>query len=287
LATESLLTFRIDSYTIKGFIDRLSRRGNAVYEIHDYKTSGSLPTQEKFDNDRQLALYQIGVRERFRDAKDIRLIWHYLTFDQEFTSARTEAQLKDLKKQVVLLIKAIEKDTRFEPVESALCDWCDYPEYCPARKHEIKVSDMPPNKYLKEKGVTLVNKFASIKAEIKELQDKIEGRREELDQVSQAAVEYAKKEEITNITGSDFILKVAEFTERCFPRSGQEGREELEMFIKKMGIWEQVSGLTLSKLSKLIDDETLKSKIRNGLLKFAEEEDKVSIRLMKRRDTDE
>jgi putative RecB family exonuclease len=74
LATEQLLTFKIDNYTIRGFIDRLSQTRKGAYEIHDYKTSGSLPSQDKLDNDRQLALYQIGIKEKFRDAKDIRLI---------------------------------------------------------------------------------------------------------------------------------------------------------------------------------------------------------------------
>ena len=94
LATEHLLTFKIDNYTIRGFIDRLSYKSKGVYEIHDYKTSGTLPSQDKLDNDRQLALYQIGIKEKFRDAKDIRLIWHYLIFDKEFMSQRTDAQLR-------------------------------------------------------------------------------------------------------------------------------------------------------------------------------------------------
>lgn len=41
LATEHLLTFKIDNYTIRGYIDRLSHTGKGFYEIHDYKTSGS------------------------------------------------------------------------------------------------------------------------------------------------------------------------------------------------------------------------------------------------------
>jgi len=39
------------------------------YEIHDYKTANSLPRQEDIDNDRQLALYAIAIKELF--GKDI------------------------------------------------------------------------------------------------------------------------------------------------------------------------------------------------------------------------
>lgn len=283
LATEQLLTFKIDDYTIRGFIDRLSQTSKDVYEIHDYKTSGSLPSQDKLDNNQQLALYQIGIKEKFRDAKDIRLIWHYLIFDKEFRSTRSDAQLKDLKREIVALIKTIEKDTRFEPVESDLCDWCEYPEYCPAKKHEINVQDLPPNKYLKEKGVSLVNKYAVIKAKIKELREQEAKLQLELDLIADAAAEYAKKENISNIVGSEFMLKVIEETILNFPKAGEELREELENCIKNGGIWEEVSGLNLSRLTKMIDDGELDKRVRNRLMRFAEEVDEVNVRLVKKR----
>jgi len=283
LSTEQLLTFKIADYTIRGFIDRLGQTSKGIYEIHDYKTSGSLPSQDKLDNDRQLALYQIGIKEKFRDAKDIRLIWHYLIFDKEFRSARSNAQLKDLKKQIVSLIKTIEKDVRFNPTESNLCDWCEYPEYCPAKKHEIKVQDLPPNKYLKEKGVSLVNKYTVIKTKIKELREQEAKLQLELDLMVDAAAEYAKKENISNIVGSEFMLKVIENTKLVFPLTGEDGREELEGCIKKSGIWEDVSGLNLAKLNRLIEDEALDQRIRNRLMKFTEEEDVVNVKFCKKR----
>jgi putative RecB family exonuclease len=287
LSTEQLLTFKIDDYTIRGFIDRLSQTSKGTYEIHDYKTSGSLPSQDKLDNDRQLALYQIGIKEKFRDAKDIRLIWHYLIFDKEFRSARSDTQLKDLRKQIVSLIKTIEKDTKFDPVESNLCDWCEYPEYCTAKKHEMKVQDLPPNKYLKEKGVSLVNKYAFFKTKIKELRKQETDLQLELDLIADAAVTYAKKEEISNITGSDFFLKITEETTLSFPHSGEDDREALERCIKKAGIWEEVSGLNLSRLVKLIENEDIDTKTRNRLMRFAEEMEAVNVRLVKRRKYEE
>ena len=284
LATEYRLAFKLDNYTIRGVVDRLSYSGKGVYEIHDYKTSRSLPSQKEKDKDRQLALYQIGIKEKFRDAKDIQLIWHYLIFDKEFTSTRSDAQLKDLRKEVVSLIKTIEKDKKFEPEESNLCDWCEYPEYCPAKKHEIKVQNLPPNKYLKEKGVSLVNKYASIKAKIKDIRDQEAKLQLELDLIEEAAIEYARREEITNITGSDFALRIIEGTEFVFPRSGEEGREELEQYIKKAGIWAKVSGLNLSLLVKIIENENIDKKTRNRLLRFAEDVEDVKVRLVKKKE---
>ncbi|MBM4146991.1 MAG: PD-(D/E)XK nuclease family protein [Nitrospira sp.] len=284
LSTEHLVTFKIEDYSIQGYIDRLSHVGDGVYEIHDYKTSGFLPAQDKLDSDRQLALYQIGIKEKFRDAKDIYLKWHYLVFDKEFTSTRSDAQLKDLKKEVLSLIKTIEKDQSFKPVESNLCDWCEFDLYCPAKKHEIKVQDLPRNKHLKERGVSLVNHYASVKSKIRRLQDEAQQLQLELDLIEEAAIEYARNEEVTTITGSDYALRISEKMAYQFPRSNEEGREELEQFVKKAGIWEDVSGLNLARLQKCIDDEELDKKIRDRLLKFAEEIEKINVRLVKKRE---
>ncbi len=150
LSTEALVTFKLGDYNIQGYIDRVAYLGKGRYEIHDYKSSATLPPDEKFDTDRQLALYQIGIRQKYRDAKDVRLVWHYVLFNREITSYRTDRQLTDLKKQVISLIKTIEKDTKFAPSESKLCGWCEYPDDCPAKKHEARVSSLPVNMFLKD-----------------------------------------------------------------------------------------------------------------------------------------
>ncbi|MGD0275841.1 MAG: PD-(D/E)XK nuclease family protein [Syntrophales bacterium] len=287
LATEYPITFQIDDYTIRGFIDRLGHQNEGIYEIHDYKTSGYLPSQEKIDNDRQLALYQIGIKEHFRDAEDIRLIWHYLIFDKELTSARTDAQLTDLKKEIVALIKTIEKDKTYEPIESNLCDWCEYFAYCPAKKHETKVQDLPLNEYLNEQGVSLVNKYASIKARIKELGEQESNLQAELDLIKEAAIEYARENDITKISGSDFILKITEENSLTFPRSGEDRREELEDCIKKAGIWDHVSGLNLSRLVKYVCNEGLDRKTKDQLMRFAEDVSELNVKLLKRKNSDD
>jgi putative RecB family exonuclease len=287
LATEHSVTFKIEDVTITGKIDRLSHNGDGFYEIHDYKTSSSLPTQDTIDNNRQLGLYQIGVKEKFKDAREISLIWHYLIFDKEFTSKRSDAQLRDLKKEVLSLIKTLEKDTKFEPLESGLCDWCEYPEFCPAKKHEIKVDALPLNKYLKDDGVTLVNKYASIKGKIRELKSQEAELEEELKSIGEAAIKYAEQEGISKITGSGHLLRIVEEEILQFPRSNEEKRDELEGCIKKAGIWAQVSSLSLSTLSKMVEAEKFEKKITDQLLKFAERITKTSVKFTKKKGNDE
>ncbi|MDP2807208.1 MAG: PD-(D/E)XK nuclease family protein [bacterium] len=283
VATEDMITINIDGYSLRGFIDRLTHNGKGLYEIHDYKTSGRLPQPKHFTEDRQLALYSLGVKEKYPDAKDVRLIWHYLVFDQEFASRRSEVQLKDLKKHIVSLIKTIEKDEEFTPRESKLCDWCAYPEYCPAKTHQIKTQSLPPNKYLAEPGVKLVNQYSGLKNKISELNAQVKQHKDELELIETAAIAYAKREKTTKLTGSDACLKVERFKALKFPRANDEGREELEEYVRKAGLWEEASSLNLSVLDGLIKDEEADPKVKKGLLKFTAEVEGDRVKLVKKK----
>ena len=119
-------------YLLQGFIDRLVyNKDMKEFEIHDYKTSSSLPTKEKIDNDRQLALYSIAIKELFGKDKQVCLVWHYLNFNKKICLRKTEEQLEQLKKEVLELIKKIESSKEFPPIKSPLCKWCEYFSICP------------------------------------------------------------------------------------------------------------------------------------------------------------
>lgn len=78
-------------------IDRLMDMGDGLYEVHDYKTNTALPKQGELDKDRQLAMYSLWVRRQFKDFKKVRLVWHFVAFDKELDSYRTESQKVDFK----------------------------------------------------------------------------------------------------------------------------------------------------------------------------------------------
>ena len=119
-------------YKIIGFIDRLVYNlKTKEYEIHDYKTGGNLPQPEAVENDRQLGLYSIAIKELFGKEKKVSLIWHYLAFNRRIISQRTNEQLERLKKETIELIKKIESEIEFIPKKSYLCHWCEYKEICP------------------------------------------------------------------------------------------------------------------------------------------------------------
>lgn len=122
-------------YKIIGFIDRLVYNfETGEYEIHDYKTANTIPSRKSVENDRQLALYSIAIKEFFGQEKQVRLIWHYLAHNTKVESTRTNEQLRQLKEDTMKLIEEIESAETFPHKKSALCHWCEFKHVCPAWK---------------------------------------------------------------------------------------------------------------------------------------------------------
>jgi RecB family exonuclease len=134
LGIEERVSFALDAagtYRMQGVIDRLVRTRDGAIEIHDYKTGHRVPPQRALDEDRQLALYQLGLATRLEGAPEVRLVWHYLALDQVRVSRRSAEQLEALRARTIGLIDAIQGEERFEPRPGPLCSWCEYRERCP------------------------------------------------------------------------------------------------------------------------------------------------------------
>jgi putative RecB family exonuclease len=147
IATEKLIEVTLDSegkYKLQGYVDRLvHNKDTNVFEIHDYKTSNTLKTQEELDKDRQLALYCIGIKNSYKDVKDVHLIWHYLAFNKKLISKRSDQQLEQLKKEIIQLIDKIESTKEFSPNPGCLCKWCEFQSNCPTINNNSNCKDPP------------------------------------------------------------------------------------------------------------------------------------------------
>jgi len=281
IATELLVKIDVGGYALRGFIDRLTAFPNGFYEIHDYKASQSLPPQQVFDTDRQLALYQIGIQQRWRDVERVDLVWHYLAFDKELRSERTERQLDELTRSVLSLIRRIERAEELDdfPTSRGYCDWCEYQELCPEWVHPRRVEALPRNKFLGEPGVKLVNEFARLRSKQKELEEQ-EG------ELREAIIAYAKREGVSCIRGSRNKLYVKIGPQIRFPGSEDKGREGLEGLIKEAGRWEEVSTLNVRALERVAREASWPPKLLEKLKKYQTIEESVSVRLGKLKEED-
>jgi putative RecB family exonuclease len=141
LGLEQRLQLQLDGdgrYRAVGVVDRIARRSDGTFEIHDYKTSGYLPQQRRLDEDRQLALYQIGLEQTYSDAREVELVWHYLVFNKTLRSRRTRESLDKLRDDTMRLIDSIEGESEFRPRPGPLCRWCDYADLCPEAPEEAR-----------------------------------------------------------------------------------------------------------------------------------------------------
>jgi len=114
-----------------GYIDRVVRQGPGVYEIHDYKTSGSWPRPRDLDADRQLSLYEMGIRQLHPDVREVLQVWHYLALQRRFERRRTAADLERVRAACRRLIARVREERTWPARPGVLCHWCDYRAACP------------------------------------------------------------------------------------------------------------------------------------------------------------
>lgn len=136
VSTEEHVVFelgQVDGETVKiqGFIDRVSRARDGAIEIHDYKTGKRVPSQPQIDQDRQLALYQMGLSQRYAEGQPFRLVWHFLQKGRVRTSTRTLGQLENLRSSTLDLVRQINAEKKFATRATPLCSWCEFNERCP------------------------------------------------------------------------------------------------------------------------------------------------------------
>ncbi|MDP2926127.1 MAG: PD-(D/E)XK nuclease family protein [Nanoarchaeota archaeon] len=133
IALEKKVYVTLDSegkYVLQGYIDRLVHdKERNIFEVHDYKTGGSMKSQEELDKDRQLALYSIAIKQNHNNP-EVRLIWHFLDFNEKRVSKRTDEELENLRKEIIELINKIESTIDFPANPTCLCKWCEFRGYC-------------------------------------------------------------------------------------------------------------------------------------------------------------
>lgn len=268
IGLEMRIVIKLDSqgkYVVQGFIDRLAYAGEGVYEIHDYKTANTLPEQEKIDADRQLALYTIAVKEQYRDCKKVVLIWHYLAFDKELRSERTDSQLDDLKQETINLIKEIELAKEYPPKESALCKWCEYRPICPKWKHLYQVEALKPEEFKKEDGVKLVDEYSILKDKEKKLA-------EELERINARILAYSDQLNVDRLFGSD--SKVTIWKKNCvkFPSKTDGDYGELLKVLRDMNAWEEFNTLDKWKLEKAFEEIDMDPSVMQAIAKYGKRE---------------
>jgi putative RecB family exonuclease len=152
VALEMRVWFSVDQedrYRMIGFVDRIARRPDGVWQVHDYKSGRTLPSEEDLAADRQLVLYEIALRSMWSDVDQIELIWHFLRFDTSIKIESTPEKRDQVRSDTIETIDDIEgrhpSTESFPTHVSELCSYCEYETICPARRHLIQIKTPPRN----------------------------------------------------------------------------------------------------------------------------------------------
>ncbi len=251
-------------YNVIGFIDRLTMITPEYFEIHDYKTNNKPKTQKQVEEDKQLALYSIAIKKMFPSVKRIDLVWHFLAANLEMRTFKEPFELEVLEKEIIDDIRTIEhakEKDEFPLKESALCGWCAYKEYCPAKKHSIDIK----NNNVEDDGQKLVDEYNVLVNKKKELTKDLD---KQIDDLKERIINYSKQNNYERIYGSSSSVLVKEYESLKLPLKDTKEREVLEKLLKESGLWEEVSDVSYSGLASAISSGMFSEEFKKDLLKY-------------------
>ena len=256
---------------MQGYIDRLDKIADGHLSVHDYKTSNRVPPQAKADQDRQLGLYALAVHQKYPEIKKIDLVWHYVRFDEEVRSSRTEQQLDIMVENTVNLIKAVETATElknFPTKTSILCNWCEFKAQCPEYSHQYaSQNDIPildTTTMTAAQAAETVDKLVELKEKKKTLSADMDAMIETLES---KLITYSKESGHRSVFGRDYKASFKE--SEAFKAPGQKDlrRYALESTLEEMGLIESFQ-------QKSISWSLLKSKLKSDDL-TSEQKEKI------------
>jgi len=251
LETQDFLDLENDhQYHVR--IDRLACDKEGNYYVCDYKTNNSLKPQEELDEDRQLAMYSLWVKQKFPDAKNVKLVWYFLAFDKEMVSERSDDQLVGLKRSTEELISEIENCQDFPTNVDTLCNWCKFKALCPAWKHEIELEQKTPEQFKDDDGLKMVDELTKLDEQEKENASKIEKLREKI-------IRFAQQKGIEVVWGTEKKAAVKPFDKIEYPKT-EEFTKLLR--IKGLDVFTINYPKLLSKITKREVDTDILEKVK-------------------------
>jgi RecB family exonuclease len=124
---ELSFNFKIEGYTVRGFIDRIDKIGEGEYHVVDYKTNKN----PKYLTDFQLLLYALAVKEKYPDAETVHgsyVLLKHKSRTKDWTF--TEEDYQRTVDKVLRVGTDITLGEKWEKKPSILCNWCDFYSIC-------------------------------------------------------------------------------------------------------------------------------------------------------------
>jgi len=137
LGLELPFTLRVGRFELVGVIDRVEQVAPGIVEITDYKTQRALFSAEDLSSNLQLSLYEVAVRERWPDVREVRLTMSLLRHRQQQRTQRTPTQLDAAHAYAEMIGKQIESATEYPARLGPHCGYCDHRQSCEAYRAAV------------------------------------------------------------------------------------------------------------------------------------------------------
>ena len=253
VALERSFYIDIEGIKLRGFIDRVDKLESGGLSIIDYKSNKELFTAEYLENDLQLTIYQLAAGQMWDLPVERLTLYHLRSNTACGCPPRDQSRLDQARRLVMEVAENITQE-KFPAIENQYCP-CDFPEHCPYYRHQyMEVTAQPARQELLPgiAAVDAVERYASLQAEIKELQ-------KQLDEAKEAIIKYCQSEELNRIYGSEH-----EVTYKLIERTGFD-EAEVRALLEPEGLWEKVLGYDQSRLKQLLIDREIAGDIREKL----------------------
>lgn len=235
-----------ETHILRGKIDRIDKLDDGVFEIIDYKTNRSLPSQNSVDNNIQLSIYHLALLSRWPalNPDEVRLSLYFLKHSEKLSTKRTRKQLDETKKEILKIISEI-KESCFPANPSPLCNFCGYRPFCPMWKHEYQVKENPAGEEIIKEAV---REYLSLK-------ERAQKDTKRIDELKQTINEYCEARKIERVFGDDGYV-----TRKMQKRYAYE-MQKIKAILEPFNLWDEVIGIQgakLSKIAKALPEETQK-----------------------------
>ena len=267
------------AHVLAGIIDRIDKN-NDEYEIIDYKTAKRMPSQADVDKNLQLSLYSLGLQKRWPhiDPEDIKLTLYFIKHGEKLSTTVTREKTEATKKEILETIRDIEARVEekkdFEPMPSALCNWCAFKPICPAWKHQYRKFETQNSKSETDIDATLKEFF--------ELRKVVGDKEDEIAELQKKIREYMDSQGLTRVFSDDGTV-----SKKTIQRFSYDF-EKIKALLSPIGRWEDILDADEAKLKKILKElpPDIRSQIEDAR-KIAKEYSVLSVSEKRKKSSEE
>ena len=251
IALEKSFNIDVDGVKLRGFIDRVDKLESGGLSIIDYKSNKELFTTDYLANDLQLTFYQMAAERTWQLPVERLTLYHLRTNTPCTCPARPPSRIEEAHRLIVDVAENIVQEN-FPATENRFCP-CDFPEYCPYYRHLYMAPQPTRQDQLPGMAVIeAVERYASLQAQIKELEVQLAHAREIIS-------DFCEAEGLSRVYGNEH-----EITCKIIERTGHD-EEEVRLLLEPEGLWEKVLGFSPTRLKEMLQDRDVPEEIREKL----------------------